>query len=287
MKVIYKISAVIMFLISAFLLLCTIALLSTVVGAIVSGALMIASLIFGIKLWKKSKPEKTITNNIDMFQIQPDTPTVQKKIPDGEMNYDILDDVVNGYYLKYQYENNLFVQNFAPIVGNGGENIKLAPEPENQYDSETIAAYLNGEKIAYIYKGQTRDMIHDWIKRDWLMIAYINKYNKSERTATYKIGFYKPLETFENHEYRLIKISKKADEFGMSRYDNISCLSEGDEVTVDDDLIVYDIASEIGELPKSAEGFIESCQETVAILSEMDEDYDEKITAKVTVYKIK
>ena len=277
MKIIYKIFAVIMFLTSLFFLIGTISLLSTIGGAIVFGVLTIASLIVGIKLWKLSKPKKT-TDSIQQ--------NIKQTIPDGELNYNLFEDIVDENVLLYKYENNLFVQNFEPIVGNGGQSIRLIPEPDNEYDKETIAAYLNGEKIAYIYKSKIRDMIHDWQKRNWKICAYINKYNMTEKTATYKIGFYKPLDMFENHEYRLTKISKKADEYGISRYDNISCLSEGDVVSIFDLTVYDDNTDEIGELPKSAEDFINSCEETAAIISEIYEDYD-KISAKITVYKIK
>lgn len=285
MKVFLKILSVLFFVISAFLMIGFLALFSSgeIYGGIIVTVMFCGFMFLAIFSLINSKSKKVEIENTNMFEIRSDMPST---VPDGEKNYDLFADVVDENVLSYQYENNLFVQNFEPIVGNGGESIKLIPEPDNEYDSETISVYLNGEKIAYIYKGKIRDMIHDWKKRDWKICAYINKYNVAEKTATYKIGFYKPLDVFENHEYKLTKISKKEDEFtGTSRFENLSCLSEGDMVSIED-MVVYDCADEIGELPKSAEDFIYSCEETVAIISEMDED-DDKISAKITVYKIK
>lgn len=224
------------------------------------------------------------------------------KVKNGEMNYNLLEDLEENNALCYEYETDLCVEDINSIVGNGGEYIDLVKEPDNQYDDKSVAVYLNEKKVAYIYKGRIRDMIHDWIKRKWTFVAYINKFNQSEGKATYKIGFYKPLTLLECETFKIIKISKKADEYSSSRYENLLCSSEGEQVFLeydndeyyddeeyfDDNVITVMNANyeEIGELPSSAKSFLKACEKTVSVLSEVDED-DSKLRAKITIYKIK
>lgn len=228
--------------------------------------------------------------------------TTNPKISDGEMNYNLFEDFVNGNILIYEYEENIFLNSnsIELIKDKGGYNITFCQEPENQYDTNAIAIYLCNEKIGYVYRGRIQDMINDWIKRNHLFCGHINKYSITNNSASYKIGFYKPISDYQNKRFPLTKISKKCDEYSSSsRYENLCECNDGDFVIIDVDyennyIVTTEFAEEIGELPKSAINFIESGKapkKIIGILDGCDDDYnyDNEIKTKphVTVYLIK
>lgn len=224
-------------------------------------------------------------------------PTAEKKgIPDGEMNYNLFEDVVDGATLCYECEESLCLLDgaFDYIPGNGGKSLTFKQEPENTHDEKAVAVYLNGSKIGYIYRGTVQDMFNDYIKRGWRVSGYLNKYSVNDSKATYKIGFYKPLDIFESKRFYLSKIKKKIDEY-TTREDNLLNCDEGDVLTIeyevaDDCFVVFnDIYEEVGELPKSATSFINENdhKKIVGILDACDENDDGKTKAEISVYLVK
>lgn len=224
-------------------------------------------------------------------------PPKEKVIPDGTKNYDLLLDFLDGQLLCYEYEENVCIisDSFDAIVGNGGKQITFEFEPENEYDSKAVALYVEGKKIGYVYRGKIQDMIHSYYKQGRQICGHLNKYSVDEKTATYKIGFYKPLDCFESKKFSLVKTAKKIDEYS-TRAENLSYCDEGDVLTIerdsfadDDCFVVYaDGYSEIGELPKSAVNFIEenNPKKIYGILNTIEEDDNGKLKAKITVYLI-
>lgn len=219
-----------------------------------------------------------------------------KQIPDGEKDYNLFYDVVETSVLSYKYEESLclFAGASAVIAGNGGQALTFKQEPENPHDEKAVAVYLNDIKIGYIYRGLIQDMFNDYTNRGWIVMGYLNKYSVAEEKATYKIGFYKPLEKFKSKKFSLTKIRKKIDD-GISREDHLAACSEGDSITVeysgfDEGYVVFDdMYNEIGELPKSAEAFIEGEEHSkiVGILDSIDEDDNGRLKAKADVYLVK
>ena len=183
---------------------------------------------------------------------------------------------------------------FDHIPGNGGKALTFKQEPENPHDEKAVAVYLNGAKIGYIYRGTVQDMFNDYTKRGWRVSGYLNKYSVSNNKATYKIGFYKPLDIFESKRFSLSKIKKKIDEY-TTREDNLLNCDEGDVLTIeyedaDDCFVVFnDIYEEVGELPKSAANFINENEhkKIVGILDACGENDDGKTKAQITVYLVK
>lgn len=215
---------------------------------------------------------------------------------DGQKDYSLFHKVSAGYFLKYQYEKDLCmiedVMDF--IVGNGGKEIKFVQEPENEYDDKAVAIYLGDKKLGYVYKGQIQDMINDFITRGDAVVGYINKYSKNENTATYKVGFYRPLSLCESKQYTLAKTGKKVDEY-TKRSENLEYCNEGEEITVSfdyesDSYVVYNsLYDEIGELPKKAMDFIGDTDEDSigGTFDSLDYDENDRPKAKVTIYLIK
>lgn len=224
-------------------------------------------------------------------------PTAEKKsVPDGEMNYNLFQDVMDDAALCYEYEESLCLIDgaFDYIPGNGGKTLIFKQEPENPHDEKAVAVYLNSTKIGYIYRGTIQDMFNDYTKRGWIVFGYLNKYSVNNNKATYKIGFYKPLDILKSKRFSLSKIKKKIDE-DTTREVNLYKCDEGDAVTIeyediDDCFVVFnDFHEEIGELPKSAENFINenNYKKIVGILDTYGENDDGKMKAEITVYLVK
>ena len=245
--------------------------------------------------------------NIEKFTQQQNTAPVQnpavppvsketESIPDGERNYNLFDDVTDGAVLCYEYEESLCLldEAFSYILGNGGKPLIFKQEPENPHDEKAVAIYLNGVKIGFVYRGTIQNMVNDYIKRGWRVAGYLNKYSINNSKATYKIGFYKPLQILDSKTFSLTKVKKKIDEF-TNRADNLSECEEGDILTVEyydseDSYIVFnDVYEEIGELPKSAAEFImdDSYKKIVGILNQLKVDENGVSGAYVTIYLVK
>lgn len=221
------------------------------------------------------------------------------EVPDGEKDYDLLPHYADGKFLCYEYEEKIcFIKDdtidekFGHVVGNGGKQLLFEFEPENEYDSFAVAIYLDGKKLGYVYQGQTQDMIHSYHRKGWEICAHLNKYSKEEKTASYKIGFYKPKECLESKQFTLVKTTKKIDEFG-NRADNLHWCKEGGFATIELDsfidgnyVVFADGFSEVGELPKSAVNFIEenNPKKIYGIFDSLEEDENGKLKAKITVY---
>lgn len=260
------------------------------VCCIVSGAIL-------LYLENKAKKPADTTPQLETTPSAPATETPKEKaIPDGTKNYDLFNDFLDGQFLCYEYEENvcLIEDSFDAIVGNGGKQITFEFEPENEYDSKAVALYVEGKKIGYVYRGKIQDMIHSYYKQGRKICGYLNKYSAAEKTATYKIGFYKPAESFESKQFSLTKTTKKIDEY-TTRAENLSFCKEGDVLTVEnesvieDNYVVYvDGYAEIGELPKSAVNFINenNPRKIYGILNTVEEDENGKLKAKITVYLI-
>lgn len=222
-----------------------------------------------------------------------DNKIVNKNTDDESIkNYELFDDIVDESILKYKYEESICLdENAIDIVtGHGGEELNFIPEPNNEFDEKAVAIYLHNTKIGYVYKGKIKDMLNDWISRNEIYIGYVNKIFKCENKVTYKIGFYKPMETFESRTFTLVKTNKKIDE-DTRRIDNLMYMNEGDPVQIEYNhetysYIVFDEHyDEIGELPESADNFIES-NNVIGIVSSLEETDNGKPKAQVTVYKI-
>lgn len=255
----------------------------------------------GIVLFiNKQKPNNTTTATAPQTPSSHQEP-ITNDTPDGKKDYNLLPEYTDGMFLAYEYEENIcFIKDdtleerFGYIIGNGGKQLLFEFEPDNKYDCMAIAIYLNDKKLGYVYSGRTQDMIHDYHRKGWEICAHINKYSTENSTATYKIGFYKPFECFENKQFSLVKTTKKIDEYS-NRAENLSLCNEGDMLTIEcdelteDSYVVYtDTYDEIGELPKSAVSFIEEYnpKRIMGIMNSCEEDENGKLKAIITIYLI-
>ncbi len=269
-------------------------------------ALSISSFIFAILcallcfIAFKTIKKKYIAQNKTFSKNSPSPQLSQ--VPDGKMNYNLFEDFVDNNILIYEYEENICLNSNAALrlQGKGGAKVAFIPEPENPYDTNAISILLDGEKIGYVYRGKIQDMINDWLKRNEFFMGYINTYSIENNKATYKIGFYKPINKYDNKRFPLIKINKKCGEFETSsRYENFCNCDDGDFVLIESGyeenyIVITELSEEIGELPKSALDFIESVespQKIVGILDSCNTDCEfeeeRKSTPHVTIFLIK
>ena len=216
---------------------------------------------------------------------------------DGERDYNYLEDVVDENLLIYSYEKDicLFEDGYMHLSNNGGKDLKFVQEPDNPYDSNAVAIYLEENKLGYVYrKDKTQKMINDWIRRGEYFTGYLNKFSVADKKATFKIGFYKPLSLFPSKTCSLVRTGKKIDDFD-TRADNLRCCSEGDVVRIFEsceypfsNTVCDDLGNELGELPKSAEKFLENCdvQDAIGIIREISDNYETAPKAKVEIYRI-
>lgn len=205
-------------------------------------------------------------------------------VPESEKTYHLFSSIEGDNYLKYEYERDLCLSSgvdAADLSGKGGTPITFVQEPDNKYDDKAVAIYLEAKKIGYVYRGRTQDMCNDWFKRDMLFIGHLAKINVAENTATYKIGFYRPLAERENKLFPLLRVTKTVEDFEISsRYDNLSVMDEGDEVDYYNGT-VYDGTDELGELSDQAIDFIEQFEKVALIIESLDDN-----KAKIRVYSI-
>ncbi len=213
-----------------------------------------------------------------------------------KVDYNLLDIITYENKLKYEYEKEMFVteEGWQNIPGNLGKVLRFVKEPDNQYDENAVAIYAGQNKLGYVYKGKNQDMINDWINSDRYLSGYLSRYSLNEKKASYRIGFYASLLPYPNRIFSLVKTGKKIDEFSK-RSDNISMCNEGDAISAELGVesfsyVVYnDMYEEIGELPKSAENFLNEhdFDEIVGTIEEIDYDYDSAPKIKVKIYLLK
>lgn len=192
--------------------------------------------------------------------------------PESERNYDLFDKCVDNYYLAYEYEKEIAMPEINAITGNGGKKITFKQEPDNEYDNCAVALYLNETKIGYLYRGRTQEMVNDWIRKGDYFWGYINKIDVERATATFKIGFYKDINSLEMKSFKLTKITKKASEYEGSRFENLECCSDGDivdyETSYDTDnyIITNEYGNELGELGAKAVEWIEENEDDIKLI---------------------
>jgi hypothetical protein len=181
-------------------------------------------------------------------------------------------DADEGTYLAYSYEEGLAFANTSILTGNGGKSITFQQEPENEHDKNAVAVYLNDVKVGYLYRGRTQDMVNDWIRRGMPFWGHVNKIDAANNKATIKIGFYRSLDELAMKKFRLTRITKKADEFGSSRCDNVGCCRDGDLVEYttsfdsDNYIITDESGEELGEVGAKAIEFIDEHEDSIKFM---------------------
>ena len=211
---------------------------------------------------KKSKTAKSALENYNPPRTstpEDDVSRVSRMLNNPERDRDLFQAYSEGWVLKYTYERDICLLGYSveKLLDKCGKQIDFKQEPENEYDNNAVAIYLDGERIGYVYKSQTQDMINDWINRSEPVVGYINRVLENEGKATFKVGFYKHESAFDCVTYSLVKTGKK-DFDGISRSDNLLSCGEGDSVSIEYDCDAggYVVSSltgdEIGELPQKA-----------------------------------
>lgn len=250
--------------------------------------------------YSKSKKEKA--NQETSYQDIPTQTTTSStsvnQIVEPEKKIEIGGDfpkIYQNHLCRWQYKENIcFVQNLDKLKL-GDSDIELIPEPDNQYDSNAVALYKGSYKLGYVHKGNLQKMILDYLNdKNYEITVAVYLLDPETNRLGVKIGFYRNLETWKLDSITapLIKITKKKDVLGSSRYENLSFCSADDLVELyaqDDDggyTVENKYGEEIGELSARAMQEITEycCDIQYAKITSIESDDEDKYDVKITVF---
>lgn len=174
---------------------------------------------------------------------------------------------IPGYSMAYRYQNTGTamvpdnVKDFSAI--SPGDSVTFVPEPSNSYDTGAIKVISNGKMLGYVYKGQIKDMIHDFTKRGEPILAFVQTVIPNDKAIKIDIGFYKKSvdssDSDDADRGELLGSGRLTANSGEDAQNSIQVCSEGDEVTVEYDVDKdrYEVSyiDFIGCLPKKLEEF--------------------------------
>lgn len=163
--------------------------------------------------------------------------------------------IEDGYYLRWQYKENIAIAQNLDKVQLKDCDIDLVPEPDNQYDSNAVALYKGEHKLGYLYKGQTQEMVLSYLDhKNYRIKTVVCLLDQENNKLAVRIAFYRDIDSvqLDTLTFSLTKISKKAD-FVSSRYENVSTMNVGDYVEIFDNYngsytVCDECGNELGEL---------------------------------------
>lgn len=223
------------------------------------------------KISSRKKKTSYYQNLTTPQSVSSDTsPQTEQPVKKPEINttvrFDIIDD---DYVLRWHYKENIaLVQNLDKVEFKGSrtdDDIRLVPEPDNQYDENAVALYKGEYKLGYFYKGRTQNMILSYLNcEDYLIKTVVCFLDRENNKLAVRIAFYRKLDAFQLSTLTvpLTKITQKAEAFESSRYDNVSEMDIDDcvEITGNDYgryTICNEYGYELGELSASTSEKVE------------------------------
>lgn len=250
------------------------------------------------------QPENKIVENPSLNQSTSSNETMNK-LPKTRISSYKLPLFMDDRLLKYKYYD-VFVKgtkyrNIDYDAIDINKSVTFEEEPTNEYDTNAIKVICNQQFIGYAPQNNIQGMIKDYLNNEENdLVAYISKIDEANQLIDIAIGFYQTysdyeLDSLEYIEATLIKTTKK-DEFGISRYDSIELLSEGDEVTLDSQfdsdlyLVTDDGGNELGELSKSVSERLQEKENDYtfeAYVQEINESSSGKLNVKIRIYLVK
>ena len=239
-------------------------------SALIMGSIMVIAagvvlLFFGLKKNKQTEARP----------IERPVPETTTKSVDYTRDIDMLP-VNQGDLMKvYQYDEKLCIIRDDPDpipyirekVKSGSRQLMFEFEPDNPYDECAVMIKLDDQKIGYVYRGQTQDMIHSYYHSHYEVAAHINTIIGDE--VKYKIAFYKPKD-----KCRKNVVTFKNKKFVENTYEGEILEVEYNEL---DDCFVTNIAGEEIKLPKKVEEYASKYQ---AMPVEVGEDHESLIFFK-------
>jgi len=259
-------------------------------------------IIFVVWHIKYKSPEKEIEKKeltTETYQhkeiIPPSFPKKEEK-PKTESMIDldeIIDDV-RPLRLKYQYKEHLcFCENYDSF--SLGSTVNFEHDPTNPYDDQTIVVKVGDTKIGLMYKGDCRDIIHKCLKsKKFTIESFIWKKDVENDKIGIKVGFYVPIDTIDTITASITKTNKIDILTDEKRQEQVDYLSEKDRVCLEEDyncdglLVKTETGEELGELSVSVSEKIldktDDVENLYARVTEIEEDYNGKIKAKITIY---
>lgn len=257
-------------------------------------ACLVFAIIFTVfySKYKKSNTSQKTHHNFTAPASVPsnsDNPIVQQKKP-IEANH-LFPKIDGGFYLRWQYKENIHYAQNLDKIKLGDSDMELVPEPDNQYDKNAVALYKGEYKLGYFYKGQTQEMILSYIDRnDYRIETVVCLLDDENNKLAVQIAFYRNLDAvqLETLTVPLVKITKKSEDWGSSRYDNVSMVYVDDyvEITENDDggyTVCDEYGNELGELNANTAEKVEEFFDDIIYAKIADIKETENDTFKVSI----
>ena len=180
-----------------------------------------------------------------------------------------------------------------------GAKVSFEKEPNNEYDSNAIKIKQNDIFLGYVHKGTIQEMLHSYLDNNkYYVLANLNLIDEENKKLQIQIAFYR---MFDETQYTLVKkfntsltkTSKKAEEFENSRQDNLSYISEGEYLEIEEQydsdgyLVLNGVGEELGELSTSVSEkiseYYDCGYEIIIQVNEITENENGKLGAKVEI----
>lgn len=139
-----------------------------------------------------------------------------------EFDFDLQED---NYLLRYKKQVPVAGTKFLDIPYDKLRNdfLEFRFEPDNEYDSNAIAIYLDDIKLGYVSKNsKINKMIHSYLNDDdWIVYGWLSMYHEVNKEIRYQVAFYK---VFSEKDEMFAKkyvfnLAKKEEDF-ISYYEN-------------------------------------------------------------------
>lgn len=263
----------------------------------------------GINLYQ-TRNKTDISNNSSIIKnteiekshtIEPDIETPSKIFEQKSINFE---NIIDNYKIKWKYPDveikGVQYRDIDYSKLEIGKSVNLEPEPDNQYDKNAIKIIQSNLFLGYIPKGQLQEMILKYSNdSDYSILAKLNLIDEENKQLQIHLVFYKKIiesDFVKKINASLIKTSKKADEFDISRQDALSTTEEDEYVSLEEQydsdcyLVLNDCGEELGELSESISNKIKEYDFTydkLARITEITTNDSGKYGAKLEIIILK
>lgn len=254
---------------------------------------------------KKASTEVKASEKVEQSKVSSDPPVKKEEAPVKtkvlKKTNMLLNSIYHGQFKAYDYTSVSVtgIQYAKPDFSriDVAKELELVHEPENEHDKDAIRVEYKGIKLGYMPRGNIKDMIIDFSKRNEMIVSMARLVDEENNKIEIEVAFYKDLNWLENNrscvKAKLTKTNKK-DCSDTPRYENLETVREGDTVSLEYDpesetYVVYDdYYAEIGEISKSTSNKLlssgDSDDDFIALINEVDENEDGKCMATIKIY---
>lgn len=205
------------------------------------------------------------------------------------------DKVVGDYYLRWEYSKvGIAFPDNLDILKLRDCDLTIQAEPDNPHDSGAVALYKGDKKLGYFYRGNIQEMLPKYSQdEDYEVYIFVSLLDKENNKLAVSIAFYHKIDSgnFKRMKASVTKISRKADETGTSRCDNVALQDVGDSVTLESNyeggyLVCDEYGNELGELSASTSEKVDEIFDDIvfAQIADIEETESGSYKVKLEIY---